>query len=69
MTPVARKFVIGASGFLGSHVARDLLLSLSVRLMHIMSLMDHGKAERELGWRPQPIHGSIRRGVDFYQTR
>ncbi|TPG33070.1 NAD-dependent epimerase/dehydratase family protein [Mycolicibacterium hodleri] len=39
---------------------RDSLLSrTSVRLMHIMPPLDHGKAERELGWRPAPIHESI----------
>jgi len=47
---------------------RDMALStLSVRLMHVMSPMDHGKAERELGWRPEPIHDSVRRAVDWYR--
>jgi dihydroflavonol-4-reductase len=63
-----------ALGFCGDLVAkvlrRDMLLStLAVRLMHIMSPMDHGKAERELGWHPEPIHESIRRAVAFYQSR
>jgi dihydroflavonol-4-reductase len=35
--------------------------------MHIMPPMDHGKAERELGWQPQPIHDSIQRAVDWYR--
>jgi dihydroflavonol-4-reductase len=49
---------------------RDMLLSTqSVRLLHIMSPMDHGKAERELGWHPEPIHGAIRRAVAFYRSR
>jgi len=66
--------VMYALGFLGDLAAkvfrRDVLLStLSVRLMHIMSPMDHGKAERELGWHPEPIHASIRRAVDFYRAR
>jgi dihydroflavonol-4-reductase len=66
--------VMYALGFCGDVAAkvfrRDMLLStLSVRLMHIMSPMDHGKAERELGWQPEPIHDSIRRAVAFYRRR
>jgi dihydroflavonol-4-reductase len=29
--------------------------------------MDHGKAERELGWQPKPIHESIYRAAQFYR--
>jgi dihydroflavonol-4-reductase len=66
--------VMYALGFGGDVAAwalrRDMLLStLSVRLMHVMSPMDHGKAERELGWHPEPIHESIRRAVAFYLRR
>jgi dihydroflavonol-4-reductase len=46
---------------------RDLKLnSRSVRLLHIMSPMDHRKAERELGWYPAPVHDAIRRAAVFY---
>jgi dihydroflavonol-4-reductase len=31
--------------------------------------MDHGKAERELGWQPEPIHDAIRRAAAFYLGR
>ena len=79
----AKKLVIGASGFVGSHVTRQLvdrgddaarialrrdivLSSSSVRLMHIWPTLDHGKAERELGWQPEPIHDSVRRAAHFY---
>ena len=49
---------------------RDSTLSrTSVRLMHIMPPLDHGKAERELGWQPKPVHDAIRRAVEFYLTR
>jgi dihydroflavonol-4-reductase len=49
---------------------RDVRLStLMVRLMHIMSPMDHGKARRELGWQPAPIHDAIRKAVEFYRER
>jgi dihydroflavonol-4-reductase len=66
--------VMYALGFCGDVAAkvlrRDVLLStLAVRLMHIMSPMDHGKAERELGWCPEPIHDSIRRAATFYLSR
>lgn len=46
---------------------RDMkLCSLSVRLLHVMTPMDHGKAEGELGWRPAPVHDAIRRAAMFY---
>lgn len=49
---------------------RDSKLSrTSVRLMHTMPPLDHGKAERELGWRPEPVEESIRRAVEFYLSR
>jgi dihydroflavonol-4-reductase len=61
-----------AMGFVGDVAAtalrRDLRLSrLSIRLMHVMAPMDHGKAERELGWHPEPVHDSIRRAVRWYR--
>lgn len=60
-----------AFGYAGDVAAKALrrdvpLCSLSVRLMHVMSPMDHGKAERELGWRPAPIQASIEKAVEFY---
>lgn len=49
---------------------RDSQLSVtSVRLMHIMPPLDHGKAERELGWQPLPVEDSVRRAVEFYANR
>ncbi|MDT5077708.1 MAG: hypothetical protein QOJ80_2345 [Mycobacterium sp.] len=67
--PLKVMYALGFGGDIAASVLRrDMLLStLSVRLMHIMSPMDHGKAERELGWHPSPIEGSIRRAVVFYQ--
>lgn len=63
--------VMYALGYIGdvlrTVLRRDLqLCSLSVRLMHIMPPMDHGKAERELGWQPAPVHDAIRRAAVFY---
>jgi dihydroflavonol-4-reductase len=69
--PLKVMYALGFGGDIAAKVLRrDLLLStLSVRLMHIMSPMNHGKAERELGWRPSPIQDSIRRAVAFYLAR
>jgi len=61
-----------AMGYVGD-VVRTLfrrnfqLTSKSVRLMHIWPPLHHGKAERELGWQPKPIHDSIRRAAQFYR--
>ena len=38
----------------------------SVRLMHIQTPLDHGKATRELGWMPRPTEESIRAGVRWF---
>jgi dihydroflavonol-4-reductase len=63
-----------AMGYLGD-VVRILfrrnfqLTSKSVRLMHTWPSLDHGKAERELGWQPKPIHASIRRAAHFYREQ
>lgn len=49
---------------------RDLVMnSVSVRLMHLMSPMDHSKAERELGWKPRPTRDAIREAALFYAAR
>jgi dihydroflavonol-4-reductase len=47
---------------------RDSKLSrTSVRLMHVMPRLDHGKAVRELGWRPEPVDESIQRAAHWYR--
>jgi dihydroflavonol-4-reductase len=68
--PLNIMYALGFGGDIAATVLRrDMLLSTqSVRLMHIMSPMDHGKAERELGWHPEPVHDSIRRAVAFYRA-
>lgn len=88
---MGKKLVIGASGFLGSHVTRRLaergddvrvlirhtsstrgIDGLPVerhygdRLMHIMSPMNHSKAERELGWRPAPTTEALAEAAEFF---
>ncbi|RAV04002.1 NAD-dependent epimerase/dehydratase family protein [Mycolicibacter senuensis] len=69
--PLKVMYVLGFGGDVAATVLRrDMVLSrLSVRLMHIMSPMDHSKAERDLGWHPEPIHDSIRKAVQFYRSR
>lgn len=41
----------------------------SVRLMHIMSPMDHEKAQRELGWHPAPVTEAVEQGARFWLDR
>jgi dihydroflavonol-4-reductase len=70
--PLSVAYALAFGGNVAAAVSRrDVRLStLMVRLMHIMSPMDHGKASRELGWEPEPIHQAIRKAVAFYrQTR
>jgi dihydroflavonol-4-reductase len=46
---------------------RDFALNLTgVRLLHLTSPLDHGKAMRELGWHPRPTAESIRRAAQWY---
>jgi nucleoside-diphosphate-sugar epimerase len=52
----AKKAVIGASGFLGSHITRQLVYRPT---------RDHGKPS--LGWQSNPIRDSIRRAAQFYR--
>jgi len=46
-----------------------VLRPISVRLMSIMTRMDHSKAERELGWHPRPVLESVRAAARFYVER
>lgn len=64
--PVMR--VIGAVGGGVSRILRtDSVVSpTSVRLMHIQSALDHGKAVRELGWEPSPADDAIRAAARWY---
>jgi dihydroflavonol-4-reductase len=60
--------VIGAVGGGVSRVLRkdSVVTPTSVRLMHVQSELDHGKATRELGWQPSPTADSIRAGVRWW---
>lgn len=49
---------------------RDLPFAYAgIRMAELMSPLDHGKAERELGWRPEPVEDSIRRAAAFFASR
>ncbi|MDV3127032.1 NAD-dependent epimerase/dehydratase family protein [Mycobacterium sp. 21AC1] len=48
----------------------DLPMNLTaVRLLALTSPADHGKATRDLGWKPEPTAESIRRAARFYVER
>jgi nucleoside-diphosphate-sugar epimerase len=48
---------------------RDLQFTVTaLRIAEQMSPLDHSKAERELGWRPEPVEDSIRRAVAFFNA-
>ncbi|MEV6335316.1 NAD-dependent epimerase/dehydratase family protein [Nocardia vinacea] len=51
-------------------VNRDLpFATVGLRMAELMSPLDHGKAERELGWKPEPVENSIRRAAEFFEHR
>jgi dihydroflavonol-4-reductase len=63
--------LLKAGGYAASLVSRllrrDLPLNATgVRLLHMTSPADHGKATRELGWKPRPTAESIRRAAKWY---
>jgi nucleoside-diphosphate-sugar epimerase len=66
--PLAALKASGAAASLASRLLRrDLPLNATgVRLLHIMPPADHGKATRELGWKPRPAGESISRAAQWY---
>lgn len=49
---------------------RDFLISTdSIVLSNIFRELDHGKAERELGWKPRPLAETVRDTVDWFAAR
>ena len=46
---------------------RDLKFArVGLKMAELMSPLDHSKAERELGWRPEPVEESIRKAALFF---
>ncbi|MCX5042346.1 NAD-dependent epimerase/dehydratase family protein [Aldersonia sp. NBC_00410] len=49
---------------------RDLPFTVAgLHMAELMSPLDHGKAERELGWKPAPVEESIARAAEFFTRR
>jgi dihydroflavonol-4-reductase len=49
---------------------RDLPLAYAgISMAELMSPLDHSKAERELGWTPEPVEESIRKAARFFVAR
>jgi dihydroflavonol-4-reductase len=49
---------------------RDLPFAyVGARMAELMSPLDHSKAERELGWKPEPVEESIRKAARFFAPR
>ncbi|MFZ1179068.1 MAG: NAD-dependent epimerase/dehydratase family protein [Mycobacterium sp.] len=49
---------------------RDLPFAyVGMRMAELMSPLDHSKAERELGWTPEPVEDSIRKAAVFFASR
>jgi dihydroflavonol-4-reductase len=61
-------YALGALGSLRARLTgKDAELSLaSVRMMRAEADVDHGKATRELGWKPRPVEQSIREAARFW---
>lgn len=48
---------------------RDLPFAVvGLRMAELMSPLDHGKAERELGWKPEPVQKSICAAAKFFTS-
>lgn len=49
---------------------RDLPFAVvALRAAELMSRLDHSKAERELGWSPEPVEDSIRKAAQFFTNQ
>ncbi|SDU83137.1 NAD-dependent epimerase/dehydratase family protein [Gordonia westfalica] len=67
----AALYAVGAVGSARATITREpvQLTVPSVKLMFFMSEMDHGKAERDLGWTPRPVTEAIAEGARFWVER
>ena len=64
--------LMSAAGYVSSalaHVRRKdtMLTPLNIRLMHIMTPLDHAKAVAELGWQPKPTTEAIEAAAHFFR--
>ncbi|MDG4668603.1 NAD-dependent epimerase/dehydratase family protein [Mycobacterium sp. 236(2023)] len=65
---------MSAAGHVSAAIAQlrnkdTMLTPLNIRLMHIMTPLDHSKAQRELGWEPQPTSEAIVAAAHFFRGR
>ncbi|OBG39257.1 NAD-dependent dehydratase [Mycobacterium alsense] len=59
-----------ANDLMARALRRDLPFAYAgMRMAELMSPLDHGKAERELGWKPEPVEDSIRKAAVFFASR
>lgn len=59
-----------ANDLMARVLRRDLPFAYAgIRMAELMSPLDHGKAERELGWKPEPVEDSIRKAAVFFASR
>jgi dihydroflavonol-4-reductase len=70
--PIPRRMLLALSSvtqLLGDLTGREIkFVRRAFNMVDKMSPLDHGKAMRELGWRPAPIEDSIRDAVAFYRA-
>ena len=56
--------------FLARLLRRDLPFAhAGMQMVELMSPLDHSKAERELGWTPEPVEDSIRKAAVWFASR
>jgi dihydroflavonol-4-reductase len=56
--------------FMARLLRRDLPFAyVGIQMAELMSPLDHSKAERELGWTPEPVEDSIRKAAVFFAER
>jgi dihydroflavonol-4-reductase len=49
---------------------RDLpFAAVGIKMAELMSPLDHSKAQRELGWEPEPVEASIRKAARFFAAQ
>lgn len=57
-----------ASDLIGRLVGKEFEFStVGIKMADVMSPLDHSKAERELGWTPQPVEQSIVEAAQFFR--
>lgn len=59
-----------ANDLLARLLRRDFPFAyVGMRMVELMSPLDHSKAARELGWTPEPVEDSIRRAAVFFASQ